>query len=144
MYLTITDRRIMELQAATIVRRFRDMRVASLRLHYTIPDREFGRREDSWRQRYDLWGWVQQDSVADAFLRAITLEDGKWSGHEVFFIAAPDTLRDQDSRELHEQYWSHVPIKEGKSLEGNVSFYDCSKAEKLLAWKHKAIPDGMD
>lgn len=133
--------RTMELQSQTIVRRYPDMRIASLRLHYTIPNREFAMREDSWRQRGDLWGWVQQDSAADAFLRAITAEEGAWSGHEAFFIVAPDTLRNQDSRELHELYWAHVPVKEGKSLEGQVSFYDCSKAERLLGWKHKAVPD---
>ena len=75
----------------------------------------------------------------------MVLEDGKWSGQEalIFFIAAPDTLRDQDNRELHERYTGPHACKGGGSLEGNVAFYNCSKSKKkkLFGWKHKAVPD---
>lgn len=124
------------MQADTIVRRYPSMRVASLRLHWSVPEREYASREDSAQRRGDLWGWVHQDAAADAFLLAVTKDDG-WTGHEAFFISAPDTAQNNDTRELHELYWAHVPVKEGKSLEGKVSFFDCSKAEKLLGWKHK-------
>ena len=113
------------------------MRIASLRLHWSIPYREYATREDSSRQRNDLWGWVHQDAGAKAFLLAITNEDGKWSGHEPFFIAAPDTTQNRDTQVLRELYWAHVPLKEGKSLTGRMSFFDCTKAERLLGWRHE-------
>ena len=126
----------MEMQADTIVRRFPSMRIASLRPSWSVPSRNDAVRLDSMRRKNDLWGYVQQDACADAFLLAITNENGKWSGHEAFFIAAPDTSHEEDSEKLKEQWWKDVPLKEGKDLSGRKSFFDCSKAERLLEWTH--------
>ncbi|KAJ7903684.1 hypothetical protein B0H14DRAFT_2665953 [Mycena olivaceomarginata] len=110
---------IMELQADTIVRRFKNMRVASLRLHWSGLD--------LLRAKNDLWGYVQQDSAAEAFLLAITQPTDKWpSASEAFFIAAAETTYDGESSELIKEYWP----------DRKRGFFDCSKAKELLGWVH--------
>ena len=131
--------RISEIQADSIARRYPDMRIASLRLHWAIPNREFACHNDPDARKGDLWGWVQKESGAKAFLLAVTDDGAEWCGHEAFFIAAPDITEPFHSKDLHEQFYGDVPIKEGKSLEGRSSFFDSSKAERLLGWKHEEI-----
>ena len=113
------------------------MRVASLRLSWSVPSREHAKRDDSERRKNDLWGYVQEDSGAEAFLFAVVDESGRWGGHERFFITAPDTASDVPTMELYERYWKDVPMKEGKDLGGHKGFFDCAKAERLLGWKHR-------
>ncbi|KAI0368798.1 NAD(P)-binding protein [Pilatotrama ljubarskyi] len=128
---------ICEIKADTIVRRYPSMRVASLRLSWSLPSREDALRDDPTRRKNDLWGYVQEDSAAEAFLLAVAGENGKWSGHERFFIVAPDTSANEETVELWQTYWRHVPLKEEKDLSGRKGFFDCSKAERLLGWVHK-------
>jgi nucleoside-diphosphate-sugar epimerase len=90
--------------------------------------------------RKDLWGYVHEDSVADAFLLAVTDESGRWSGHEAFFIVAPRIAPDEDSAVLRQKYWPNVPIKENRDVSGETGFFDCGKAERLLGWVHR---DGL-
>lgn len=132
---------IAELQADTIVRGYPNTRIASLRLHWAVPDRESAKRDDPVRRRNDLWGWVHHDSAAEAFLLAITAHHDQkgWTGHEAFFICAPDTADERDSMELYQTFWSHVPIREGYRLEGKAGFFDCSKAKRLLGWEHRMM-----
>ena len=92
------------------------MHIASLRLSWSLPRREDALRADHEGRKSDLWGYVQEDSAADAFLLAVTNESGRWSGHERFFITAADTASEVASMELWERYWRDVPIKEGKNL----------------------------
>ena len=113
------------------------MRVASLRLSWSLPNRQAAMRDDPAARMDDLWGYVQEDSAAEAFLLALTVENGKWSGHEAFFITAPDVANELSSKELWKRYWKDVPIKEGKDLSGHKGFFDCSKAERLLGWVHR-------
>ncbi|KAL0573408.1 hypothetical protein V5O48_008556 [Marasmius crinis-equi] len=127
---------ICEAQADSIVRRYPSMRIASIRLHWSIPNREKARVLDPGKAKNDLWGYVHEDSGAETFLSSITNEDGKWSGHERFFIAAPQIAHDLDSGELKERYWPDVPVREGHEIRGSRGFFDCSKAERLLGWVH--------
>ena len=113
------------------------MRVASLRLSWSVPSREAATRDDSERRKNDPWGYVLHDSGAEAFLLAVAGENGRWGGHERFFITAPDTASDVPTMELYERYWKDVRIKEGKDLSGHKGFFDCSKAERLLGWVHR-------
>ena len=96
-------------------------------------------RDDPTRRKNDLWGYVQEDAGADAFLRAVAGGEGGagGGGHEAFFVTAPDTASDVPTMELYERYWAGVPIKEGKTLDGRTGFFDCSKAERLLGWVHR-------
>ncbi|RXW20384.1 hypothetical protein EST38_g5486 [Candolleomyces aberdarensis] len=137
---------IMETQAATIVRRYPKMRVASLRLSWSVPHRsQSGSRDpqDMWTAK-DLWGYVHEESVADAFLRAVSPNLGPagggktWTGHEAFFITAPEIASlDQDSKALKEQFWKDVPVRDGWELGGTKGFFDCSKAKEYLGWVHR-------
>lgn len=128
---------ICELQADTILRRYPNMRIASLRLHWSIPSRSLACHSDPAHRAKDLWGYVQEDSAADAFLLALTCDDARWTGHEAFFVTAPTVASDQDSKDLREKHWPHVPIKSGKDVYGNRGFFDCGKAERLLGWVHR-------
>ncbi|KAJ3972711.1 NAD(P)-binding protein [Lentinula raphanica] len=136
---------ICEMQADTLVRRYPSMRIASLRLHWSLPDTTKARsRDPSGRAKEDLWGYVQEDSAAEAFLRAVVEENGKWTGHEAFFVVSPNHAYWEgqsqygsiDSKDLREKYWPDVPIKEGFDVSGTKGFFDCGKAERLLDWVH--------
>ncbi|KAI0070075.1 NAD(P)-binding protein [Panus rudis PR-1116 ss-1] len=129
---------IAELQADTIVRRYPSMRIASLRLSWSLPNKQVANlSQDPDRRKNDLWGYVHEDAGAEAFLLAVTNEDDRWHGHEAFFITAPDTTMEEDSMTLKERFYPNVPVKEGKRLEGHQGFFDCSKAERLLGWVHR-------
>ncbi len=113
------------------------MRIASLRLHWSVPDKTKPRSLPIDRAKNDLWGYVKEQSAADAFILAVTQDNGKWSGHEAFFIVAPDVAVEEDSRLLREKFWPKVAITEGKDVSGNTGFFDCGKAQRLLGWVHR-------
>lgn len=121
------------------------MKVASLRFHWSVPSRAQvlqSSYDSNDPNRYylsdhkDLWGYVQEDSAADACLLALA-ENSNWDGHERFFIAAPQIWCEEDSETLRAQFWSDVPVLKGKDFEGRKGFFDCSKAERLLGWRHQ-------
>lgn len=138
--LTSPSTRIAELQADTIIRRYPHMRIASLRFSWSVPDRSHAEHPDPEVRKRDLWGYVQEDSVADAFLLAVTDESGRWCGHEAFVITAPSVAAVRDNDILRRTYFPEVPIKENKVTSGEVGFFDCGKAERLLGWVHRDEP----
>ncbi|TRM65067.1 hypothetical protein BD626DRAFT_490797 [Schizophyllum amplum] len=131
---------IAELQGSTIVRRYPDMRVASLRFSWSVPEKPGAHWKPFSRAATDLWGWVHEDDTAEAFLLALKPDNARWSGHEAFFISAPIiSYEELDSKDLRLEYWPDVPVKEGKDVSGQKGFFDCSKAQRLLGWVHKAM-----
>jgi UDP-glucose 4-epimerase len=52
----------------------------------------------------------------------------------VFYIVAPDTITEIPSLELKQKHYPDVEIR--GDLSGMNSFFDSSKAERLLGWKH--------
>jgi hypothetical protein len=131
--------RVAEAQASALVRRYPSMRIASLRIHWSTDhySRPASRPEANGAK--DLFGWVQEDSAAEAFLLAIDPNNTRWDGHEAFFIVSPGiaTAEGVESRTLRDKYFPEVPIREGKLI-GREAFFDCSKAERLLDWQHPA------
>lgn len=187
----------MELQADTLIRRYPHLRIASLRLHRSVPLRLIARRAfevpdlketdqeaggiriDEATAAKDLWGWVQEDEGARAFLLAMTLplsvratggggeeaastlKGTGWTGHEAFYIVAPDLHvadtdlpggENVDGMSLKEKWWQGARVREGwwdgtgDIVEGEAArsvvprrraFYDCGKAERMLGWAHK-------
>lgn len=124
---------IAELQADTIIRRWPNMRIASIRLSWAVPNREFCMgREMEW-VRKELFSWVDAEESARAFVLGVT--GGDWTGHEAFFICAPDTCQDEDSLDLMREQWPQAEIR--RQFVGNESLYDCSKAGRILGWYHK-------
>lgn len=131
---------ICELQADTITRRYPNLRIASLRLHWSVPNKPFALSRGPQTTAEGLWGYVYQDSAADAFLLAITCDTTKWpSKHEAFIVAAPETAETQDSGKLKESYWPDVPVREGFEIKGTKAFFDSRKAERLLGWVHRDV-----
>lgn len=130
---------ICEQQGDSIVRRYEQMRIASLRFHWVVPSLELPR--SVYKQRAEnpqpkhLWAWTHQAAAARACLLGVTAD---FSGHEVFFIIAPNTVADDaTSLDLAQRFYPHVPVR--GDLSGHRSFFDSSKAERLLGWKHDEL-----
>jgi UDP-glucose 4-epimerase len=126
---------VMEQQADSFARRHPSMTISSLRFH-AMPDNppalqsSLDTAETS--SARNLWGWTLIGEAARACELAI---QGSFSGHEVFFITAPTTNSAIPSLELARHAYPDVPVLAG--LPGRKSFYDCSKAARLLGWVHK-------
>jgi hypothetical protein len=80
-----------------------------------------------------LWAYTLFDAAARACLLSLT---ATFTGHEAFYIVAPDTTIDVPSLELAAKYYPSVPIV--GDLSGNRSFFNSAKAEKLLGWSHNS------
>ena len=124
---------ICELQADSIVRRYEQIQIASLRFHWVVPDiaparAAFGNEQP--RPKH-LWAWTSRDAAARACLRGVQAEFG---GHEVFFIIAPTTVSDTPSAELAARHYPEVPLRQ--PLPGTTAFLSSAKAERLLGWRH--------
>jgi nucleoside-diphosphate-sugar epimerase len=120
-----------------LARRYEGISIASMRFHWVLPSREVAaeRYKDDRPCDKHLWGYTRRDSAADACLRAIEAE---LDGHEVFYIAAPDTTSPTPSRDLAAQHFPHVPIR--GALPGRSSLMSSAKAERLLGWVHPGSP----
>jgi nucleoside-diphosphate-sugar epimerase len=123
-----------EQQADAFARRYEAMRIASLRFHWLVPERAFAvehSKKLSTALVKHLWGYARLDAAAEACFLAIT---ANFTGHEVFYIVAPDTTSDIPSTELHQKHYPNVPLRH--ELHDNQSFFDCTKAHRILGWKH--------
>jgi nucleoside-diphosphate-sugar epimerase len=125
---------ICEQQADAIVRRYESMKIASLRFHWVLPDRatavQINSSLDGISPRH-LWGYARLHAAARACMLALT---ANFSGHETFYIVAPDTTMELPSLELAQRFFPTVPVR--GDLSGNRSFFSCEKADRLLGWKH--------
>ena len=55
-------------------------------------------------------------------------------GHETFYSVAPETAAATPSLELKQRFFPDVPLR--GDLSGYRAFFDCSKAARLLGWRH--------
>ena len=126
---------ICEQQGDSIARRHDMITIATLRIQWVIEDisEADAYRADPSNQRSakNLWGYVRADALARACLLSLTAD---FTGHEVFFITAPDTLMNIPSVELKEIFFPDVPLR--SEMIGNQAFFNCSKAQRLLGWQH--------
>jgi nucleoside-diphosphate-sugar epimerase len=131
---------ICEAQADTFARRYADISIASIRFHWVVPDRShaanaFSAADPDPAKARDnakhLFAYTMREPAARACLLGI---EGRFKGHEAFYIVAPDTVSPVPSRELAARYFPDVPIK--GEFGGHQSFFNCSKAERLLGWRH--------
>jgi UDP-glucose 4-epimerase len=128
---------ICEAQADMFARRDPGITVASLRFHALVCDYEDGVRIASNRgdaSVRDLWGYTTFESAARACLLSLT---ANFQGHEVFYIVAPRTASASPSAELCETFYPDVEIR--SELDGHRSFFDSSKAGRLLGWEHDIL-----
>jgi UDP-glucose 4-epimerase len=105
-----------------------------MRFHWVVDDRAVAAKgfslPDQATARH-LWGYTLRGPAAHACLLAV---DPRFSGHEVFYIVAPDTTNDIPSLELAAAYHPGVPVR--GDLGGHRSFFSSAKAERLLGWRH--------
>jgi UDP-glucose 4-epimerase len=127
---------ICEQQGDSFARRYEGMTIASLRFHGVMP----ARPSAAWFEQYPegkailtkhLWGYTLLEAAARACLDGITAD---FSGHEAFYIVAPDTMMETPSRDLAHEFFPDVPIR--GDLSGTQGFFNCEKAERLLGWQH--------
>jgi UDP-glucose 4-epimerase len=126
---------ICEVQADSFARRYDDLRIASMRFHM-VADRDKAVQyfnEETVEQAKHLWAYTRPDAAVDACLRSL---EADFLGHEVFYIVAPDTTLTRPTLELAQRFFPDVPVR--GDLSGNRSFFDSSKAERMLGWKHPA------
>jgi nucleoside-diphosphate-sugar epimerase len=125
---------ICEQQADTLVRRYEDLQIASIRFHWVVESKAIAAKNfnipDQHTARH-LWGYTGREAAARACLLAV---DDRYRGHEVFYVVAPDTTNEIPSRDLAARYYPDVPIV--SDLSGNSSFFSSAKAGRLLGWKH--------
>ena len=126
---------ICEEQGNSFARRYEDMVIASMRFHWVVSDRATTVAADGYSETEfgakNLWAYVRSDASARACLSSLTAD---FKGHEVFFLAAPDTISETPSLELKQKFFPDVPVR--GDLSGTKSFFDSTKAERLLGWKH--------
>lgn len=131
---------ICERQADSIVRRYEEISIASLRVHGVVAETAHTRK---WQKSYSeivikhLWGYTLRAATARAFLLGVTAD---FCGHETFYIVSPHTMTDEPSLELKAQYYPEVHVQ--GDLSGNRGFFDCRKAERILGWQHDANGEG--
>lgn len=126
---------ICEQQADSLARRYGDLQISSMRFHWVVESRAIAARNfnvpDQTTARH-LWGYTGREAAGKACLLAV--DDGKFRGHQVFYVVAPDTTNDIRTLELAASYYPDVPIR--GDLRDNRSFFSSAKAEQLLGWQH--------
>ena len=126
---------ICEEQASSFARRYESLTIASLRFHGVTPQRPSLAQIAAYRNPdtviKNLWAYTSLAAAARACLLSLT---ANFTGHEVFYIVAPDTIMDTPSLELQQKHFPGVPLR--GDLSGHNSFFDSSKAGRLLGWKH--------
>lgn len=125
---------ICEQQADSFVRRYENMVIASLRFHWVVPTVQlpkdwYGNLKPEMAKH--LWAYTDTTAACRACLLGVTAD---FRGHEAFFIIAPETVMPMPSQELIERFYPAVPLR--ADFSGQRGFFDCSKAERLLGWKH--------
>lgn len=126
---------VLEQQADAFARRYEWMTIASLRPHWLLESRERAlevtTRVGELSVRH-LWAYTLFSEASRACLLSITAD---FSGHEVFYIVAPQTTSSTPSLELARQHYPQTEIR--GDLSNHTGFFNCEKAGRLLGWKHK-------
>jgi nucleoside-diphosphate-sugar epimerase len=125
---------ICEAQADSVARRFPTLTISTLRLHGVVSEApEAVALDDEQMQgaARQLWGYTTAEASARACLLALTAD---FTGHEVFYVVAPENATQVPTLELCERYFPQVPVV--GDLTGHRGLFDCAKAEKLLGWRH--------
>ena len=126
---------VLEQQGDAFARRFEWLTIASLRFHWLLDERARALQVTATMGPVairHLWAYTLLSEASRACLLSLTAD---FTGHEVFYIAAPHTASTKASLELAREYYPHTEIR--GDLSEHSSFFNCAKAEKLLGWKHQ-------
>jgi nucleoside-diphosphate-sugar epimerase len=88
------------------------------------------RQEGGGAAAASLWLYVDSRDVAQAFRLALSAE---LSGHEAFFISAPNSFMDTPTAELLRRYYPNTEIR--PQLQGQQAVITSTKAERVLGFK---------
>ena len=77
------------------------------------------------------WGYVDADDLADAIRLAVECD---LPGHEVFYVAAPDTIGGRDLHAAWRAAYPDAPTELRPVSRPDASGIDTSKAARLLGW----------
>jgi nucleoside-diphosphate-sugar epimerase len=126
---------VLEQQADAFARRYHGMRLASMRFHWLLDsyedalDKKAGLGPAATRH---LWGYTAIPAASRACLLALSAD---FAGHEAFYIVAPRTAAPEPSLELARRHYPETQLR--GDLGGQRGFFDCSKAARLLGWRHE-------
>ena len=126
---------VLEQQGDAIARRYQNLAIASLRFHWLLESRERAvqvSEEFSALAVRHLWAYTLMLDACRACLLSVTTD---FSGHESFYIVAPQTCANEETLALRKKYYSGTEIR--KELAGRHGFFDCSKAAQILGWHHQ-------
>ena len=122
---------ILEQQGDAFARRFENMRIASLRFHGLVANREQMNAARADLVIKHLWGYTLLSSAARACLLGVTAD---FRGHHTMYVVAPDTSVSTPTDELLREHYPGTPAR--KALPGSASLFDSSKAARILGWTH--------
>ncbi|CAE6471000.1 unnamed protein product [Rhizoctonia solani] len=126
---------IAELQAEVFARAHPNMSISSLRFHHVVSEKKRLSGEESLKKNsLDLWGWTESFAAGRACLLALEVE---WTGAEVMYIIGEEQCvlpGECTTEELAKRYFPEATLR--KDFGPQEGFFDCSKAERLLGWKH--------
>jgi nucleoside-diphosphate-sugar epimerase len=126
---------VLEQQADAFARRYEWMTIASLRPHWLLDSRDQAVENTATQKELStrhLWAYTLLGEASRAILLSISAD---FTGHEVFYIVAPQTASAQPSLELARQNYPNVEIR--GDLSNHTGFFNCEKATRLLGWKHQ-------
>jgi UDP-glucose 4-epimerase len=84
---------------------------------------------DPARRRWNLWGYIDGRDGAQAVLRAL---EHQATGHDVFIIAAPDTVMTRPNDELVAREFPGVPVR--GDLGEHTTLLSIDKARRVLGY----------
>jgi nucleoside-diphosphate-sugar epimerase len=128
---------VCEAQADTFCRLHPDLAIASMRFSWIVESRAAGIAIREGRGSLDkavkeLWGYTVNSSAARACVDAVA--GSSWTGSEAFYLVASRTMATRPTAALVAEHYPDVALTH--SLAGDEGLYDCSKAERLLRWRH--------
>lgn len=128
------SKQIAEIQAQAFSRAYPHMSISCLRFHHVVPEKKVMQGAESLlKNAHDLWGWTESRAAGRACLLALEAE---WTGAEIFYAIAEDhCVPNGDSEGLAKEYFPEAVIRR-KFTRLEEGFFDCSKAERMLGWKH--------
>jgi UDP-glucose 4-epimerase len=129
---------VQEIQADSLVRRYDELSVVTLRLHAVLNDaadaQAFVDRFGAAWAINGLFGYCTMASTVDAVALAC---EADVAAHERLWVVEPETFVSTPSRELAARYYPDVPIRAG--LSDHAAFFDTSRTVELLGWTPSTV-----
>lgn len=120
--------------------RWSDIPFIALRFSNVIEPEDYARFSGYWGdatvRKWNLWGYVDARDVAQSCERAL---EADVNGAEAFIIAAADTVMNRPSRELMQEVFPKVPLK---NVSEHGTLLSIDKARRVLGyapehtWRH--------